>query len=216
MPLSSLNLEHWAPERLVRYARNPRKNDAVVDRMVEAIREFGFRIPTSPEAKAASLIHLRLKAAQALGLDPRRSRRARTCRGAGVPPRVRRARPPARNRAAPARTNNPRRRSPDLARAAATVLPQPCPVPALARRWAEVSIAGAPPKLKRPARVIRTPLPSQYSKQGLTRMRIRLGRDAHRLVSKAARKTRRRLTLLRARKHTVPCSSFIARRTEYL
>jgi hypothetical protein len=41
--LSSVKLEHWAPERLVGYARSPRKNDAVVDRMAEAIREFGFR-----------------------------------------------------------------------------------------------------------------------------------------------------------------------------
>ena len=36
-------------ERAVRdfipYARNPRKNDAVVDQMAASIREFGFKVP---------------------------------------------------------------------------------------------------------------------------------------------------------------------------
>jgi len=35
----------WHIERLVFYARNPRKNDAAVDRMCASIREFGFKIP---------------------------------------------------------------------------------------------------------------------------------------------------------------------------
>lgn len=30
---------------LIEYARNPRNNDAVVDKMVACIYEFGFRIP---------------------------------------------------------------------------------------------------------------------------------------------------------------------------
>ena len=68
--MSNLKLEHWAPERLVGYARNPRKNDAVVDRMAEAIREFGFRIPIVARSDGSVVDgHLRLKAAQALGLD---------------------------------------------------------------------------------------------------------------------------------------------------
>ena len=68
--MASLTLEHWAPERLVGYARNPRKNDAVVDRMAEAIREFGFRIPIVARSDGSVVDgHLRLKAAQALGLD---------------------------------------------------------------------------------------------------------------------------------------------------
>lgn len=68
--MSNLQLEHWAPERLVGYARNPRKNDAVVDRMAEAIREFGFRIPIVAKSDGSVVDgHLRLKAAQALGLD---------------------------------------------------------------------------------------------------------------------------------------------------
>src|ERR1700720_4443345 len=35
----------WPIEKLVFYARNPRKNDAAVDRMCSSIREFGFKIP---------------------------------------------------------------------------------------------------------------------------------------------------------------------------
>ena len=35
----------WHIDRLVFYARNPRKNDAAVDRMCSSIREFGFKIP---------------------------------------------------------------------------------------------------------------------------------------------------------------------------
>jgi DNA modification methylase len=64
-----LAFEIWPTERLVEYARNPRDNDAQVDRMVGAIREFGFRIPIV--AKSDGLVvdgHLRLKAARKLGL----------------------------------------------------------------------------------------------------------------------------------------------------
>ena len=42
---SSQSIEQWPIERLVEYPRNPRKNDAVVDRMCGSIREFGFKIP---------------------------------------------------------------------------------------------------------------------------------------------------------------------------
>jgi ParB-like chromosome segregation protein Spo0J len=67
--VSSLQLEHWPPERLVGYARNPRRNDAVVERMAEAIAEFGFRIPIVAKSDGSVVDgHLRLKAAQALGL----------------------------------------------------------------------------------------------------------------------------------------------------
>ena len=36
-----------AHERLVLYTRNPRKNDAAVDRMCSSIREFGFKKPAT-------------------------------------------------------------------------------------------------------------------------------------------------------------------------
>lgn len=55
--------------KLIPYARNPRKNDAVVERMVSAIKEFGFRIPIVAKSDGAVVDgHLRLKAAQVLGM----------------------------------------------------------------------------------------------------------------------------------------------------
>ncbi len=57
----------WAIDRLVFYARNPRKNDAVVDRMCSSIREFGFKIPVLARSDGEVVDgHLRLKAAQKL------------------------------------------------------------------------------------------------------------------------------------------------------
>lgn len=41
----SLIFENWPIDRLVFYARNPRKNDHAVDKVAAAIREFGFRVP---------------------------------------------------------------------------------------------------------------------------------------------------------------------------
>jgi DNA modification methylase len=64
-----LVLEHWPVERLIPYARNPRRNDAVVDRMCAAISEFGFRIPIVARSDGTVVDgHLRLKAARRLGL----------------------------------------------------------------------------------------------------------------------------------------------------
>jgi hypothetical protein len=40
-------IQIWPIDRLALYVRNPRKNDAVVDRMCSSIREFGFKIPVS-------------------------------------------------------------------------------------------------------------------------------------------------------------------------
>ena len=62
-------LEHWPTDKLIDYARNPRKNDHAVDRVAGAIKEFGFRVPII--AKSDGLVvdgHLRLKAAKKLGL----------------------------------------------------------------------------------------------------------------------------------------------------
>lgn len=64
-----LKVEQWPIERLIMYARNPRKNDEQVDRMASAIREFGFRIPIVAKSDGSVVDgHLRLKAAQKLGL----------------------------------------------------------------------------------------------------------------------------------------------------
>ena len=42
---AQLEIQIGPIDRIVLYARNPRKNDAVVDRMCSSIREFGFKIP---------------------------------------------------------------------------------------------------------------------------------------------------------------------------
>ena len=70
MNLSDLQLENWPIDRLTPYARNPRKNDDVVDRMVGAIKEFGFRIPVVVRSDGTVVDgHLRLKAARRLELE---------------------------------------------------------------------------------------------------------------------------------------------------
>src|ERR1700674_3913882 len=62
-------IEIWSIERLVFYARNPRKNDAAVDRMCASIREFGFKIPVLARSDGEVVDgHLRLKAAKKLGI----------------------------------------------------------------------------------------------------------------------------------------------------
>jgi hypothetical protein len=40
-----LEIQHWSSTKLVPYAKNLRKNDKAVDRMVASIQEFGFKIP---------------------------------------------------------------------------------------------------------------------------------------------------------------------------
>lgn len=65
-----LTVEMWPVARLIPYARNPRRNDAAVEKMCAAIREFGFRIPIVARSDGTVADgHLRLKAAQRLGLD---------------------------------------------------------------------------------------------------------------------------------------------------
>jgi ParB-like chromosome segregation protein Spo0J len=64
-------IELWPIEKLVFYARNPRKNDAAVDRMCSSIREFGFKIPVLARGDGEVVDgHLRLKAARKLGSWP--------------------------------------------------------------------------------------------------------------------------------------------------
>src|SRR5579864_4629559 len=62
-------IEIWKIDRLVFYAKNPRKNDAAVDRMCSSIREFGFKIPCLARSNGEVVDgHLRLKAARKLGI----------------------------------------------------------------------------------------------------------------------------------------------------
>jgi ParB-like nuclease domain len=65
----TLAIQDWPIDRLVHYARNPRKNDAAVDRMCSSIREFGFKCPVLARSDGEVVDgHLRLKAARKLGI----------------------------------------------------------------------------------------------------------------------------------------------------
>jgi hypothetical protein len=65
----STEIQIWPIDKLVLYARNPRKNDAAVDRMCGSIREFGFKIPCLVRSDGEVIDgHLRLKAARKLGI----------------------------------------------------------------------------------------------------------------------------------------------------
>lgn len=62
-------VEMWPIERLVPYARNPRKNDHAVERMCASIREFGFKVPCLAKSDGEVVDgHLRLKAANQLNI----------------------------------------------------------------------------------------------------------------------------------------------------
>src|SRR4249920_867780 len=62
-------IQIWPIDRLVLYARNPRKNDAAIDRMCASLREFGFKIPVLARSNGEVVDgHLRLKAARKLGI----------------------------------------------------------------------------------------------------------------------------------------------------
>src|SRR5450759_4853874 len=66
---SQREIQTWNIDKLVFYARNPRKNDAAVDRMCSSIREFGFKIPVLARSDGEVVDgHLRLKAARKLGI----------------------------------------------------------------------------------------------------------------------------------------------------
>src|ERR1051326_9023052 len=69
--MDAMRLEVWAIERVREYARNPRKNDAAVDRMCASIREFGFKCPVLARSDGTVVDgHLRQKAARKLGSWP--------------------------------------------------------------------------------------------------------------------------------------------------
>jgi ParB-like chromosome segregation protein Spo0J len=64
-----MHVPMWSIGRLIPYLRNPRKNDAAVDRMAASIREFGFKIPVLA-CSSGEIVdgHLQLKAAKKLGI----------------------------------------------------------------------------------------------------------------------------------------------------
>jgi len=56
-------------DKLIPYARNPRKNNHAIDKMASAILEFGFRVPILAKSNGEVIDgHLRIKAAQKLAL----------------------------------------------------------------------------------------------------------------------------------------------------
>jgi DNA modification methylase len=64
-----MTLEYWPIEKLIPYARNPRKNDQGVDKAASWIKEFGFRVPILAKSDGTIVDgHLRLKAAKKLGI----------------------------------------------------------------------------------------------------------------------------------------------------
>jgi hypothetical protein len=66
----STEIHTWPIDKLVFYARNPRKNDWAVDRMCASIQEFGFKIPCLVRSDGEVIDgHLRLKAARKLGIS---------------------------------------------------------------------------------------------------------------------------------------------------
>lgn len=71
-PIKHLKIVYWPIEKLKHYAKNPRKNDAAVERMCASIREFGFAVPVLARNSGEVVDgHLRLKAAKKLGLGER-------------------------------------------------------------------------------------------------------------------------------------------------
>src|ERR1700691_3983155 len=69
MAAQTPQIQIWPIERLIEYARNPRKNDSAVDRMCGSIREFGFTLPCLVRSDGEVVdVHLRLKAARKLGI----------------------------------------------------------------------------------------------------------------------------------------------------
>ncbi|MBQ3171674.1 MAG: DNA modification methylase, partial [Mailhella sp.] len=68
--MDKMKIEYVRPAELRPYGNNPRKNDKAVPRMVESIREFGFRIPVLALRDGTVLDgHLRLKGALKMGLE---------------------------------------------------------------------------------------------------------------------------------------------------
>lgn len=66
---AGLAVEFWPLARLAPYARNPRRNAHLVERLAEVIREFGFLVPILARSSGEIVDgHLRVAAARKLGL----------------------------------------------------------------------------------------------------------------------------------------------------
>ena len=68
--MPELKIEYWPIDRLVFYARNPRKNEHAVPKMASLIKEFGFKVPVVARWDGSVVDgHLRLMAARHLGME---------------------------------------------------------------------------------------------------------------------------------------------------
>ena len=68
--MPDLKIEYWPIDRLVFYARNPRKNEHAVPKMASLIKEFGFKVPVVARSDGSVVDgHLRLMAARHLGME---------------------------------------------------------------------------------------------------------------------------------------------------
>jgi ParB-like chromosome segregation protein Spo0J len=64
-----MKIENIALDKLIPYARNPRKNEGAISSVAASIKEFGFRQPLVIDKDGVIVVgHTRLKAAQKLGL----------------------------------------------------------------------------------------------------------------------------------------------------
>lgn len=64
-----MKIEEWVIDKLIPYARNPRKNDGAVDAVAASIKEFGFKQPIVVDKDGVVVAgHTRLKAAKKLKL----------------------------------------------------------------------------------------------------------------------------------------------------
>lgn len=65
-----MDIKMISPKELIPYDRNPRHNDAAVDKVAASINEFGFRQPIVVDGRNTIIVgHTRLKAALKIGLS---------------------------------------------------------------------------------------------------------------------------------------------------
>ena len=65
-----MKVEQTATDSLIPYARNPRRNQSAIAKVVASIKEFGFRQPIVVDSDYVVVVgHTRLEAAKILGLD---------------------------------------------------------------------------------------------------------------------------------------------------
>lgn len=64
-----MHVETWAIDRVIRYEKNPRHNDAAVAKVAASLKEFGWRQPVVVDAKGVIIVgDTRYLAARSLGM----------------------------------------------------------------------------------------------------------------------------------------------------